>query len=244
MSVAVLAVLLAAAASAQSPMYGAPAAAPPAASTETVTASSTTASIDDVAGYGVKVAGDEPKKKIVRPMHAVIHKDAVDWEPVGLRVGGVPGAGENTVALKVVKIKGRMKGENSAARSSARVHKGKKDSRWLVISIYPKSLEKQRTHFEVRFRIFEGFVEEVEAAAIIVTDRRRQKSNRLLNSYDLREQAIEYQSERPGSGMLVVAELDPRLGAAARNSGRLEKAEFPGSDFQFVNLSWSSKGVR
>lgn len=217
-----------------------------AASTETakVESSSTTASIDDVAGHGVKVAGDEPRKKIVRPMHAVVHKDAADWEPVGLKVGGVPGAADNAVALKVVKIKGRMKGENSAARSAARVHKGKKDSRWLVISVYPKSLEKKRTHFEVRFRIFEGFVEEVEAAAIIVTDRRRQKSSRLLNSYDLREQAIEYQSERPGSGMLVVAELDPRSGAASRNSGRLEKAEFPGSDFQFVNLSWSTKGVR
>ncbi len=237
-----LAVLLALPAAAQSPMYGADA--PPAASTETVTASTATASIDDVAGHGVKVAGDEPKKKIVRPMHAVIHKDAVDWEPIGLRVGGVPGAGENAVAVKVVKIKGRMKGENSKARSAARVHKGKKDSRWLVISVYPKALEQKRTHFEARFRIFEGFVEEAEAAAIIITDRRRQKTGRLLDSYDLRAQGIEYQEEKPGSGSFVVAELDPRPKSGSANSGRLEKAEFADPDLGFVNLSWSSIGVR
>lgn len=240
MRTAALAVLLVRAASAQSPMYGAP----PAASTETVTASTTTASIDDVAGHGVKVAGDAPKVKLVRPMHAVIHKDAADWEPVGLRAGGVPGAGENAVAVKVVKIKGRMKGESSKARSAARVHKGKKDSRWLVIAVYPKALEQKRTHFEVRFRIFEGFVEEAEAAAIIVTDRRRQKSGRLLDSFDLREQGIEYQEEKPGSGSFVVAELDPRPTKSAANSGRLEKAEFADPDLGFVNLSWSSKGVR
>lgn len=242
MKLALLAALLAVPASAQTGLPGYD----KAASTETATVetSSSTAPSEEATGRGVKIAGDEPKKKIVRPMHAVIHKDAVDWEPIGLKAGGVPGAADNAVALKVVKIKGRMKGENSPARSAARLYKGKKDSRWLVISVYPRSLEKKRTHFELRFRIFEGFVEEVEAAAIIITDRRRQKTGRLLDSWDLREQAIEYQSERPGSGMLVVAELDPRLGAAARNSGRLEKAEFPGSDFGFVNLSWSSKGVR
>jgi len=239
---ALLAALLAVPASAQTGLPGYD----KAASTETATVetSSATAPSEEATGRGVKIAGDEPKKKIVRPMHAVIHKDAVDWEPIGLRVGGVPGAGENSVAVKVVKIKGRMKGENSRARSAARVHKGKKDSRWLVISVYPKALEPKRTHFEVRFRIFEGFVEEAEAAAIIITDRRKQKTGRMLNSYDLREQGIEYQEEKPGSGSFVVAELDPRPKAGSANSGRLEKAEFADPDLGFVNLSWSSIGVR
>ncbi|MBI2788763.1 MAG: hypothetical protein HYX59_08790 [Elusimicrobia bacterium] len=243
------AVLLAATAAAQNPMYGANA--PPAASTETVTASTaavsastSTAPTDETAGRGFKVGGDAPKPKLARPLHAVIHKDAVDWEPLGLRVGGVPGAAENAAALKVVKVKGRMKGENSKARSVARLHKGKKDSVWLVISLYPKSLERRRTHFELRFRVFEGFVEDVEAAAVTVTDRRRQKSDRLLDSWDLRDQAIEYESERPGSGQFVVAELDPRPGSSARNSGRLEKAEFAHKDLGFVNLSWSVRGLK
>lgn len=246
MSRGLLAVLLVASAAAQSPMpYQKPeAAAPPAASTATVTASTTTASMNDVAGHGVKVGGGAPKAKLTRPMHAVIHKDAVDWEPLSLREGGVPGSADSSVSLKVVKVKGRMKGENTKARASARLHKGKKDSRWLVIALYPKSLERRRTHFELRFRIFEGFVEEIEAAAVTVTDRRRTPGNKLLDSYDMREEAIEYQEERPGSGQFVVAELDPRATATAVNSGRFEKAEFADKDLGFVNLSWAVKGVR
>jgi len=246
--VAATAILFSAlAAAAQSPMpYERPADdAPPAASTETVSASSSTANApsDEAAGRGFKVAGDEPKAKIVRPLHAVIHKGAADWEPLSLRVGGVPGAAGNDVALKVVKIKGRMKGENSKARSVARLHKGVRDSRWLVISSYPKSLYDSRTHFELRFRVFEGFVEGVEAAAVTVTDRSRRPSSRYLDAYGLRAEGIEYQEDRPGSGQFVVAEFDPRPGASSVNSGRLEKAQFA-KKIGFVNLSWSVKGVR
>ena len=120
---------------------------------------------------------------------------------------------------------------------------GAKDSRWLVISVYPKSLARTRTHFELRFRVFEGYVEQAEAAAVTVTDR-RPPSAKLLDSYDLRDEGIEYQEERPGSGQFVVAELDPRPGTASVNSGRLEKAEFADANFGFVNLSWSVRGVR
>jgi hypothetical protein len=251
----VLAVMLAAPAAAQSPMpYQKPdAAAPPAASTAAVTASTAAATVaaststaptDQVAGHGFKVGGAGPKAKLSRPMHAVIHKEAADWEPLSIREGGVPGSAENSVSLKVVKLKGRMKGENSRAKSAARLHKGAKDSRWLVISLYPKSLERLRTHLEVRLRVFEGYVEEIQAAAVAVTDSRRQKTPNLLDSYDLREQGVEYQEELPGSGQLVVAELDPRPGSASVNSGRLEKAEFALKDLGFVNLSWSVKGVR
>lgn len=249
MSLGSLALFIAASAAAQSPMYGASTApeastAAVAGSTAAVSASTAAATVeDDSTGRGFKVGGDEPKVKLVRPMHAVIHKDAVDWEPLSLRVRGVPGAATNSVALKVVRVKGRMKGENSAARSAARLRKGPKNSTWLVISLYPKSLEAKRTHFELRFRLVEGYVEQVEAAAVKVTDRRRQKSSRLLDSFDLREQAIEFESEKPGSGEISVAELDPRPGSSARNSGRLEKAEFAHKDLGFVNLSWSVRGL-
>jgi hypothetical protein len=255
-SLGALAVLLASSAAAQSPMYGAPAAAPAAstatvtsstsavtASSSTVTASTATASIDDVAGHGFKVGGGAPKAKLSRPMHAIIHKDAVDWEPLSLRVGGVPGSSDNAVSLRVVKVNGRMKGANTSSRPAVQLHKGAKDSRWLVISIHPKSLEKKRTHFEIRFRIFEGYVEELEAAAVTVTDRSRSVTV-AADSYNLRDDGIEYQEERPGSGQIIVSELDPRAGKGSLNSGRLEKAEFADKDFGFVNLSWSVKGVR
>ncbi len=249
MTSAVLASLLAASAAAQSPMYGAGApetsTAAVAASTAAVSVSSAAApSEDGSTGRGFKVGGDEPKPKLRRPLHAVIHKDAVDWEPLALRVGGVPGSATNGASLKVHKIKGRMKGEFSKARSAARVRKGPKNSTWLVVALYPKSLEARRTHFELRFRLVEGFVEQVEAAAVTVTDRRRRKTDRLLDSFDLREQAIEYESDKPGSGLVTVAELDPRPGASARNSGRLEKAEFAHKDLGFVNLSWSVRGLK
>ena len=247
MSIVALAVYLAASAAAQNPMYGANTV--PETSTAAVAESSGTAPAgaapaDDSTGRGFKVGGGEPKAKLSRPMHAVIHKEAADWEPLGIRAGGVPGSADNAASLKLVKVKGRLKGENTRARSAARLHKGRKNSLWLIVSVYPKSLERRRTHFELRFRLVEGFVEEVEAAAVTVTDRRHQKSGRLLDSYDLREQAIEYQSEKPGSGQFIVAELDPRPGASARNSGRLEKAEFADKDLGFVNLSWSVTGLR
>lgn len=182
--------------------------------------------------------------KIVRSLHAVIHKDAADWEPLSLRAGDVSGSAGNAVSLKLRKVKGRLTGERAKAKSAARLHRGAKDSRWLVISLYPKALEGKRTHLEIRFRIFEGFVEEAQAAAVTVTDRRRLPSAQLFDSYDLREEGVEYQEEQPGSGQLVVAELDPRSGASSVNSGRLEKAEFADKDLGFVNLSWSVRGVR
>lgn len=239
MRTVLLALALAARSAAQTPSTAAVTA-----STSAVVASSSTAPTDEVAGHGFKIGGAAPKAKLARPMHAVIQKDAADWEPIALKEGGVPGSGENLVSLKVVKVKGRMKGENSKARSGARLHKGPKDSRWLAITLYPKSLERKRTHLEVRLRIFEGYVEQVEVAAVTVTDRRRPASPTLFDSYDLREQGIEYQEERPGSGLVVVSELDPRPGAAAANAGRLEKAEFADSDLGFVNLSWSTKGLK
>jgi hypothetical protein len=215
----------------------------PSVAASTSAAAAPEAPSDEVAGRGFKVGGAEPKAKLSRPMHAIIHKDAVDWEPLAIKEGGVPGSAENAVALKVVKIKGRMKGESSKAKSAARAHKGSKDSRWLVISLYPKSLERRRTHLEVRFRMFEGYVEEVQAAAVTVTERRKKLPAQPLDSYDLRAQGFEYEEELPGSGLFVVAELDPRPGSASRNSGRLEKAEFADKDLGFVNLSWSAKGV-
>jgi hypothetical protein len=255
---AALAVLLAASASAQTGLPGydkAPEKTAPAVSLSTaaadsvapstaaVSASSATvaAPTDEALHGGIKKGGGEPKVKLSRPMHATVHKDAVDWEPIGLREGGDPGQAETSVTLRLVKSKGKLKGEVSRAKATARVHKGKKDSVWLLVSIWPKSLEKKRTHFEIRFRVFEGFVEELEVAAVKVTDRRALPKP--LDSDQLRAEGIEYEAERPGSGLVVVSALDPKPSKTARNSGKLEKAEFADKDLGFVSLSWSATGV-
>lgn len=246
-----LVLLLAASAAAQTglPGYDKPAAPAPAASTATVTASTTTvatststAPTDEALHGGVKRAGDAPKAKVSRPMHATVHKEAADWEPVGLKVSGDPGQAEDRAVLKLVKVKSALKGETSRATSSASVHKGKKDSTWLVVSVRPKSLAVRREHFEVRFRLFEGFVEEVVVAAVKVTDRR--KPAKPLDTYGLREEGIEYEEELPGSAMVLVSALDPRPRKDAKNAGKVEKAEFADPDLGFVNLSWSTSGVK
>ncbi len=238
-------------------MYGANT--PPAASTATISSSSATVSastsavsvstappsIDDVAGHGFKVgSGGTPKAKLERPIRAIIQKDAADWEPIFLKQGGVPGEGSNSVALRVVKVKGRMKGENTKVKAYARLHKGAKDSHWLVIALHPAALEKRRTTIEIRFRIFEGYVEQVEAVAVTITERRRLlPPKRPRDSFDLHDEGIEYQEEKPGSAGVVVSELDPRPASASSNAGRLEKAEFADKDLGFVNASWSVHGL-
>ncbi|MBI3288556.1 MAG: hypothetical protein HYZ74_03455, partial [Elusimicrobia bacterium] len=119
-----------------------------------------------------------------------------------------------------------------------------RDSTWLVVSVYPKSLERREAHIEVRFRVFEGFVEEMQVAAVSIIDRRRREpSAHPLDSFDLRAEGIEFQEEGPGSGAVVVSALDARTRKDAANSGRLELAEFVDKDLGFVNLSWSARGV-
>jgi hypothetical protein len=174
---------------------------------------------------------------------AIIHKSAADWEPLSVRQGGSPRTGSSAV-LKLVKIKGRAAGEASKARAAARLHRGPKGSQWLVIALYPEALERARVHFELRFRIVEGYVEEAQAAAVTVTDRRAAPPGAPLDSHDLRREAIEYQEERPGSGELVVSALDPRPGTTTVNSGRLLTAEFADRRLGFVELSWAIKGLR
>lgn len=234
MNFGVLAILLAAAACA-----GMAAASAPASPSEPAAFTPPT---DEIAGRGFKIADGAPKARLARPIHAKIHREAADWEPLTLREGGIPGSLENAVSLKVLKVRGRLKGERTAAKAAARLHKGARDSRWLVIALHPKALERRRTHLEVRFRVFEGYVEEIKVAAVTVTDRRT-LSARLYDSYDLRKEGVEYREEIPGSGDLTVAALDPRPGSASVNSGRLDNAEFGDPSLGFVSLSWSFKGV-
>jgi hypothetical protein len=245
--VTALALLLALCAAAQSPTPFAPteaapepvapepqAAPAPAASTEP-TPSSTPSP-----GDGVHIAGDAPKPVLKRPMKAVIHKAAQDWEPVGLKEGGDPGQASTGATLRLVKTARGNRGERSKAKAVVRAYPGKPGESWLVIAVYPKALEAKRKHFEVRLRVVEGFVEKVEAALITLTDRRAYKE---LDKPSLRRLGVAFEEENPGSGMVFVAALDPRPGRAAFNAGKLSLAQFADSAVGFADVSWSSKSV-
>lgn len=250
MSAAALLLALAAGAAAQSGLYGfpsasqstAPAAGADASASTATVAASTEAAKPEEEGRGVKVAEEAPKPKLERPLRATIHKEAAEWEPVGLKVGGDPFQAATAATVRVVKVKGRMKGANMKATASARTYPGRKGSSWLTIAVRPRDLEKRRVHLEVRLRLFEGFVEEAVAAAVRVTDRRA-GAGRGLDARALRDQAVEFIEETAGSGLIVVSALDPRARKDAFNAGRLEKAEFADPELGFVNLSWSVKGV-
>ena len=172
----------------------------------------------------MKIAGDVPKPRLKSALHVVIHPDAKDWEPLSLRAAGDPGQAESAVLLRQVKSKGKLKGVASKAKASARVVAAKHD-RWLVVSVFPKALEKSRMHFEIRFRVVEGFVEDVKVEAVSVVDP-RPGVGAGFDSYALRAEGIEFQEESPGSGQIAVSALDARPGKGSFNAGKLKLAEF------------------
>ena len=141
-----------------------------------------------------------------------------------------------------MKSKGKLKGVGSKAKAAARVVVSKND-RWLVVSVFPAALEKRRLHFEVRFRVVEGFVEDVKALAVSVVDP-RPSVGAGLDSYALRAEGIEFQEESPGSGRIEVSALDARPGKGTFNAGKLKLAEFADPRLGFSDVSWSVRGMR
>lgn len=236
---------LALSAAAQSPMpYSgeAPAASPaPAVSTAAVAASTETTTTVVTSTAGFKVAGGAPKAKLERPMHAVIHPDAKDWEPVSLKAGGDPFQAETSATLRESKVRGKYKGTASKAKASARVHKAGQD-RWLVVSVFPKGLERARMHFELRFRIVEGFVEDAKAAVVTIVDRRA-GAGAGLDSYELRARGVEFEEDSPESGSLLVSAMDPRPSKSAFNAGTLKRASFGDKEVGLADASWAVKGL-
>lgn len=235
---------LALGASAQSPLPTAPQdaapqnPAPPAASTATAVAASTEAAVAVSTG-GVKIAG-EAKPKLARPIHATIHPDAKDWEPVSLKAGGDPLAAENGAVLRQAKVRGKLKGAASKARSFARLRKAK-DDRWLVISVFPKALERRRAHLEARLRLVEGFVEDVKVSLVSVVDRRYTGAG--MDSDELRSRGVEFEEESPERAQVLVSALDPRPSKAALNAGTIRQAAFADKDVGLADVSWSVKGL-
>ena len=236
---------LALAAAAQSPMptNTEPSAAPaaPAVSTAAVAASTDTLSSVVASTGGVKIGGGA-KARVARPLHAVIHADAKDWEPVAVKAGGDPFQAETKAVLRQEKVQGKYKGIPSKATAAARLHKAGKDDRWLVVCIFPKALEPRRMHFEVRLKIVEGFVEDAKAALVSITDR-RPLAGAGLDSLDLRAGGVEFEEDSPGSGTILISALDPRPSASAVNSGSLKLAAFANMAVRLADVSWSVKGL-
>jgi hypothetical protein len=241
---AALLLALAARAAAQSPMpYSSEAkAAAPAVSTAAPAAAAAAApeSAVTLSTGGVKVAG-ELKPKLKRPIHATIHAEAKDWEPLSLKASGDPALAETRAVLRQAKVKGKYKGTASKAKAFARL-RGRKDARELVISIFPKDLEKRRRHFEVRLRLIEGFVENVEASLVSVVDRRYTGAG--MDSLELRERGVEFQEDSPSSGQILISALDPRPSKTAVNSGTLKLASFADDGVGLADVSWSVVGLK
>jgi len=241
----VLLLALAAGASAQSPLPTAPSdAAPqnpapaPAVSTAAAVAPSTASAVAVSTG-GVKIAG-ETKPKLARPIHATIHPDAKDWEPVSLKPGGDPVAVRTEAVLRQAKVKGRLKGAASKAKAFARLRRAKHD-RWLVISVFPKALERRRLHVEVRLRLVEGFVEDAKVSAVSVVDRRYTGAG--MDSDELRARGVEFAEESPERAQVLIAALDPRPSKTALNAGALKLAAFADADVGLADVSWSVTGL-
>jgi len=236
---AALAALLSAAALAQSPApymepaasTAPPTAAPPSASTETVAAVEVSS--------GAHVAGAPAEAVLERPIRAIIHKSAREWEPVTLRAGGDPGQAATRVVLN---IRGRRKrGTPSTSKARARVY-ASGDARWLIVSVYPRALERRRKHFEIRLKLVEGYVEAVKAALVTVVDR-RPGAGAGRDSRELSRAAVAYEEEFPSSGDVRVAALDPRASSSAFNAGTLRGASFADRDAGLADVSWSVRGL-
>lgn len=235
--------VLALGASAQSPMpYSgeAPAQAAPAASTPTAVAASTETAEVPVSTGGVHVAA-EVKPKLQRPIHAVIHKEAKDWEPLSLQAGGDPGAAENRAVLRLVKVRGRWKGEDGPAKSRAYLVKDGED-RWLVVCVFPRALARRRAHFEVRLRLVEGFVEDVRATLVKITDPRT--GGATLSSEQLRARGVAFEEDSPASGAVRISALDPRPAKRAFNAGTLKQGAFADAGVRLADVSWSTTGLQ
>lgn len=249
MTSALLVLALAGAASAQSPMPYSGDAPPPAASTAPAvsTGAAVSSSTDTLSNVvtstaGVKVGGGAPKAKLSRPMHAIIHPDAKDWEPVALKAGGDPGQAETKVTLREEKVRGKYRGAGVKAAASARLYKAGED-RVLVIRVFPKTaVDRRRVHFEVRLKIAEGYVDEVKAAAVTIVDE-RPNVGAGLDVHELRARGIEFEEDTPASGTVLISAIDPRPSKTAVNSGVLKLASFANKVVGLADVAWSAKGL-
>lgn len=191
----------------------------------------------------------ETVKAVQRAIFVKIHREAAAWTPVSVREGGDPAALKNSVKrrLQEVKVKARgtvtgYKGDVSKAKAVARLHDVKGD-RMLVVSVYPAALKAARQHFEVRYLIVEGFLEEVKIAAVRIGAGSPPAEDEKRDSFALNREGVAFEEESPRAAKVIVAAINAKPGKNSWNAGTIRGAAFGAADLGRVDLSYSVKGV-
>jgi hypothetical protein len=210
----------------------------PAGSTETVSSPAAAVETSSAAVFSPVAA---PEKPAVPKSRVIVHKEAVDWEPVSVRLRPAAG-GRNSFEAGLRKAGGSYRGRPSAAKVAARLHSAG-DDRWLVVCVYPVSLRSERMHMEARFFIQEGYLEEVKVAAVRIAGGRWSPDDEKEDSFSLKAKGMDFNEQMPASAEITLAVIDPRLGPHTLNAGSARHASFGGEDLGFVNFSWSVTGV-
>lgn len=225
------------------------------------------ASTDTASGAAPEKTPAEDAPRPRRVSTVIIPREGAGWSPISVRKGGDPEALSNQAVLRIVRTKVKApaeeapppaegeepapppppkyifkeKGRPTLTKSAARSYKSGED-RWLVISIYPLSLKDARTHFELRFKIVEGFLDGVEFKAV----RRPGKFDKKdleQDSFTLRRLGEEFLEEGPSGARVAVAAMEAKPGRLGFNAGSLTGAGFGSKDLGLVNLTYQAAGV-
>lgn len=157
--------------------------------------------------------------------------DAADWRPVSVRlVSG--GAGKTSFERQVREGRGRI----SPARAVARIHPAPGGWR-LIVSVYPTSLRKARTHLEARFLVTGGDLQKASISAVTIVGGRYSPQDEKEDSVTLKAHSRDFLEESPSSAHIILSAFN--AGAGRANAGRVKDAVFGAPTLGVVNFSWA-----
>lgn len=128
----------------------------------------------------------------------------------------------------------------SKMTASASVYGGGGECR-LIISLFPRSLRKRKSHIEIRFLIEDLIVESARVKLVTVDSDDAVGGG--MDSVRLKEAAIPFSEESPRRASLTLQEIDPGFDEVAANRGLL-KTRFDDPDVGRVDAGYSLIGVR
>ena len=135
-----------------------------------------------------------------------LHKDAGKWEPYSVRVSSSAPA-------------------PASGRTVVRKYPSGEDA-LIVVSVFPRDHARSGRHYEVRFLVQEGWLEELKVAKITSA------SGVQEDSIILRKKGLEFQEELPASAQVRLTAFQLKKGGL--HAGSVKKS--PLGDF-----SWSGK---
>jgi hypothetical protein len=170
-------------------------------------------------------------KKIIPRFFAKVESDAADWEPYSVHRSTTIGAPD-----MILVFKGR--GTRSAISGVARLYKTRKGEE-LVVSLFPAIFKASRMHLELRYRTEEGFLQDVQLAAIrpLVPGDFGDADYR-----GLRQKGVEFEELAPSEAAIDVKSIETTLHKDARNVGRIRDADF-GDELGTISLNYGVSGV-